>query len=128
MDRKVTANIVHNFCHEYRSVIAYLSGDALENMTPEYYLEVKSSFQKFFLFALPNIKELFDSLTEDSCAVCIKIIDEDLNVRTFRRDPVSYRARRESDSVLDIFPYKGNTAFANIMNSSIPDTSFYRMI
>jgi hypothetical protein len=118
-----TSNIVHNFCHEYRSIIGYLIENT-QGLSLEDYLDIKSSFQKFLLFALTNIKELFDILTGDACSVCIKIIVADKNVKTLSRDPVSYRMRHETDNSLPSFPINGNTAFSIIVSDKVSDSTY----
>jgi hypothetical protein len=118
-----SAEIVHNFCHEYRCIMGYILG-CDPGMGKEDYLKISNSFHKFMLFALSNIKELFDILTGNECAVCIKIIVDEASVKTFLRDPVSYRSRSEIDRKMQSFPIMGNTAFDVITNPQLSDTYY----
>lgn len=121
-DIKVT-RIFHNFCHEYRAKLAIIS-NCTAGLSGADYLKIRAKFQKFLLFSLSNIKEAFDILTHDECSVCIKLIINDNEVKTYARDPVSYRERHDADLKLTTFPIRGNTAFDNITNPCHPDSTY----
>jgi hypothetical protein len=118
-DQIKIARITHNFCHEYREKLAMISGCGTRISGTDYQI-IKNKFQKFLLFSMANIKEAFDIFTHDECAVCIKIITDDNEVKTLIRDPVSYRVRHEADIRLPSFPLHGNTAFSEIINPHAP--------
>lgn len=118
-DQIKIARINHNFCHEYREKLAMISGCGTKVSAADYQL-IKTKFQKFLLFSMTNIKEAFDIITHDECAVCIKIITDEKEVKTLIRDPVSYRVRHEADIRLPTFPLHGNTAFTDIINPYKP--------
>ncbi|MBU5635909.1 hypothetical protein KOM00_04105 [Geomonas sp. Red69] len=108
-DRIKVARIVHNIGHEYRQEMLRTSSNG--QLSKEQFEEVKSSFKQFMLFCMTNIKELFDIMTKDDCSVCIKVVINDSEVKTFIRDPVSYRIRKDADARLPVFPIHGNSAF-----------------
>jgi len=115
--------IIHNICHENRRILYYLLYDA-PSATELQLLSIQSSFKKYFMFLLANVKEVFDVLTGDDCSACIKLIDGDGDIQTFMRDPVSYRHRHQTDRDLHLFNSKGNTAF-NLIASEDFSNSYY---
>ncbi|NJD39236.1 MAG: hypothetical protein FIA89_13080 [Geobacter sp.] len=115
--------IVHNIIHEYRNILLYLMADT-SLMSDTEFLSIQSSFKKYFIFLLANTKELFDIITGDDCSTCIKIFYDETNLKTFLRDPVSYRTRSEADKRMPLFPYYNNTAFKVIMNKDVSDTYY----
>ena len=67
------ARILHNINHQARNLITKINSDIINNdFTKERARDV--AFQKYLIFLVSNIKEIFDLLTGDQCAVCIKII------------------------------------------------------
>lgn len=120
---KKTSMIIHNICHENRLILYYLLYEAYDADALKL-LSIKSSFKKYFMFLLANIKEIFDIITGDDCAACIKLIDGDKNVQTFMRDPISYRSRHQTDKDLPLFHSKSNTAFNLIASEEFSD-SYY---
>ncbi|MEW6535211.1 MAG: hypothetical protein AB1454_06275 [Candidatus Auribacterota bacterium] len=121
--QKKIATILHNFTHEYRKQVNELHADLISKD----YTDISrrnTSFRGFLSFMTINIKEIFDILTEDECSVSIKLIDENLVVRTLFRDSVSYRERSNSDKALPAYRFSENTAFFNIFNKDLPDSYF----
>ncbi|MEA3545744.1 MAG: hypothetical protein U9R69_11085 [Thermodesulfobacteriota bacterium] len=120
---KNTSIIIHNICHEHRRILYYLLYD-FAGAGKLKRLSIESSFKKYFMFLLANVKEIFDILTGDECSACIKLIDGSGDVRTFMRDPISYRSRHETDKHLTVFKGSGNTAFNLILSPDFSDTYF----
>jgi hypothetical protein len=113
------SKIFHNFAHEYRCLINEIHTD----LTQKDYSAIgnrEQSLKMFLLYMLSNIKEAFDIITDDECAACIKMIDNQ-EITTFMRDPVSYRSR---DGAPSKYPYYENTAFKNILSNRRPDLYF----
>lgn len=119
----IIATVFHNFCHEYRKVVSEIKSDLTID---DYSLfnDRKGSFEKFIHYMVTNIKQVFDVLTNDSCAVSIKILDKELIVRTYVRDHISYRERSEIDRHLPKYNCQQNTAFKNILDPYCHD-SYY---
>ncbi|WP_319549489.1 hypothetical protein [Desulfogranum marinum] len=76
------AQIFHNFNHEYRKIVVTIHSD-IAAQSYGYLADRRKSLKMFFIFALSNIKELFDTLTEDDCAVTLKLIE---NADVFDKD------------------------------------------
>lgn len=123
------ANISHNIFHEYRKLISNIYSDLVSKRYELYDLRARS-FEKFILYLVNNIKELFDIITRGKCNVCLKLIIPDHEnptsafVKTFMRDSISYRERSAIDMQIPKFRYHENTAFKRIMEDEYPD-SFY---
>lgn len=119
----IIATVFHNFCHEYRKVVSEIKSDLTID---DYSLfnDRKGSFEKFIHYMVTNIKQVFDVLTNDSCAISIKILDKELIVRTYVRDHISYRERSEIDRHLPKYNCQQNTAFKNILDPYCHD-SYY---
>lgn len=110
----------------YTAHIALVSGESISKTE---LVDYDRTNEMFYLFMLNNIKTIFDIITEDKCAVCIKILEEgdsnnDIMLRTFMRDSGSYRERKSSDKSIFEYPYYENTAFKTILAPETPD-SYY---
>jgi len=123
------AKVIHNINHQGRILINKMyNGVLLSEANKERQLEL--SFEKFILFLLDNVKEIFDVITADQCSVCIKLIipnkdnPEQTFVKTHHRDSISFRERRKSDAALKDYPYYENTAFKKIIRKEYSNT-FY---
>ncbi|HAH09858.1 MAG TPA: hypothetical protein DCL54_11375 [Alphaproteobacteria bacterium] len=145
-NEKDIASIFHNICHEARNQIFFNTLSA-ESVIEEAHIDKGKfhdklrSFLMFNIYFLDNTKFLFETLTGESCSVCLKFLDvpdsapsgraelnegtlRELRVRTFMRDSSSVRARRETDLRIDSIPARGNTAFDTILNGESQD-NFY---
>jgi len=122
------ADILHSIQDQLRDRIYELYSACLANsppITPEKLNQYSRTNHQFYLFAIDNIKSMFDLLTGDRCSVCIKILDQsdpssNITVKTFMRDSGSYRERKSSDKFICEYPYYENTAFKLIL-SNTPD-------
>ena len=78
----------------------------------------------FYLFSNPY----FSSITQDRCATCIKILNEQGKIQTFFRDPISHRSRKKSDYNQDgtrfIYKLADNYAFDIITDEKFKQTTF----
>jgi hypothetical protein len=121
--------IFHNIYHEYRKIISSIYID-LSSHRYDDFDKRQRSFEKFLIFMVYNIKEIFDVYTKDKCSVCIKIIspgkntEKDILVKTLVRDSISYRERSLVDAKIPQYDYRENTAFKRIINSNYTD-SYY---
>lgn len=118
-EQRKLAQIFHNVYHEYRRIVHKMYF-ALECQNYTDFEGIKSSFKAFMIYVLANIKEVFDVMTGDECAVCIKFLNEKLVVKTFMRDSVSYRRRAIADRTLPEYQYHENTAFSQILDARSP--------
>jgi len=120
---------LHNIIHESRSRIQII----LDDIDSENFIvkeRRQASIKKYTYVVLSNVKEIFDSMTLDNCAVCLKFLDfsehsnkgetpqQTLTVYTKLRDNISFRERTKSDSRLGNYEVQANTAFDTIINRS----------
>jgi hypothetical protein len=123
------AQIFHNVFHENRKIV-YKFNDALFNNNFDNYNSIIKSFEKYTLFMVNNIKEIFDLLTNEKCNICIKFIisnsenPKELLVKTWLRDSISYRERSEIDRKLPNYPCNENTAFKRIISDEYSESYF----
>lgn len=126
---KTFAKVLHNINHQARILISKLYRDLLRvNFSKDRQREI--AFQKYFIFLLDNIKEIFDILTSDQCSVAIKLLVPDDNpeltsVKTHYRDSISFRERRSVDGKMKSYHYFENTAFKTIIREDYPNTFYY---
>lgn len=122
------AKILHNINHQARNLISKINSDIITNdFSKERARDL--AFQKYLIYLLGNIKEIFDLLTADQCAVCVKIIisneqPELSTVKTQYRDSISFRERKSTDKNLQSFPYYENTAFKLIIQDPYKNPFF----
>ncbi|MCK5606697.1 hypothetical protein KAR91_32645 [Candidatus Pacearchaeota archaeon] len=128
-----TTDSIHNITHYYRYITILLRDTVIDlrkidSKTDE--SECRKSyneFEKFISLLLTSITSTIEVITQDECATCIKIINAD-KVKTFYRDPNSYRVRRESDynQMGEIFIYNvaDNFAFNLIADPHSKETFF----
>lgn len=125
--QKKTSIITHNICHEYRTLINGMYSDLISN-NASCINDRERSFQKYMMYFLINIKNVFNTLTGDDCSVCIKMVVPESNggysIETFMRDPDSYRQRSVADRESPRYPYNKNTAFLHILSPDYPDNFF----
>lgn len=69
------AQVFHNYNHEYRKIVVTIHSD-IASKNFDYVNERKKSLKMFIIFSLSNLKELFDTLTGDDCAVTLKLIEQ----------------------------------------------------
>jgi hypothetical protein len=146
--------VIHNILHESRTWIEAFYSTHIRNLgliieyhkgtrpldTPDDPREqehYKEQFEAFMLYLINNVKHCFDVLTNDTCSVCIKMIDVEakpptpqqdplanLTVRTYLRDSLSYRTRHEIDKRHPQYPCFENTAFKRILDKRTNDTYY----
>lgn len=123
---KEISKCIHNVNDEYRNknieIFDELISSGLDKQKLEYLhstqAKISSSIQMFHLYFINNVRDLFNALTEDSCAVTIKLFSEE-DVWTYMRDSRSYRERSTLDSINgEGYKYHENTAFNKIMDPS----------
>ena len=136
-ERDIVAQLMHNIAHESKNQIAQFSrkGRKLQFGIDVTNDEIQYLFRNYFMYnvaLLSNIKDLFDALTGENCAISIKFSDEDMTldgritqyILPFMRDAVSYRHRRQTDLDISRYEVSTNSAFAEILNPGLPD-SYY---
>lgn len=123
---EIISKLIHNICHEYRAVATELFVARMKGKEAVDALIKKNVTSMFYNNAIVNVKEIFDRMTGDSCAVCIKLVDGKSFISTTLRDPVSARERGDVDRqpALMNFDYRSNTAFRKILSDDDPATFF----
>ena len=106
------AQTFHNFSHRYRDKIVKIHENPSKQNTG------RKDLHGFLHNMVANIKEIFDILTKNDCAVSIKILDNDF-IKTLIRDAISDRERSEIDKQLPQYRYDQNTAFEVILDENI---------
>lgn len=124
----VISKVIYNINHQARNLILKINKDLIDSDFSERHTR-NLSFQKYLVFLMDNIKEIFDVLTDDQCSVCIKIIvpgeyPELTTVKTHYRDSISFRERKLIDSSMQSFPYYENTAFKQIIQDPYKNPCF----
>lgn len=133
---ELTKNImhaIHNIVHESRSRMQIIYDDII-NENYDQTLERQESFKKFLMYIVTNIKEIYDNITNQNCAITIKILEfesckddsTDQNkkskpyhkffVSTIYRDCISFRHRKKYADDNGHFELSSNTAFDIIMS------------
>jgi len=86
------------------------------------------SLEQRIVTMLSNISNALGVMTGDTCAVCIKLLSKDKKVKTFFRDPVSFRERRPYDfknnNELFIYDVADNYAFKHIHSETLSANYF----
>lgn len=128
--------LIHNIQDQLRDRVVELSAflEAIiadKEFVPEQadIIDALRITRQFNLYLVNNIKDIFDSLTGDTCSACIKIIDinddDEFVVQTLMRDTKSFRERKSNDGLLNApFPWYENTAFKMILSNEMSD-SYY---
>lgn len=130
----IVADMCHNILHYYRNILASLDYTIRryqtepDNLTKEDCNKILRAFDSFLQTLLTNISHYFGHLTNDKCASCIKIINSDHKIKTFYRDPISYRLRKISDYISDgrhfIYHVSDNFAFDVIIDDKFKQTTY----
>lgn len=131
--QKKSALIVHNINHEVRNnIVTYIAMlgrlRAGGSINVSEISQMRSIFSEFMIYFCANVQKLADMHTRGECSVCIKILfnkedhdhlpaEESIFVRTFFRDPISYRKRKSTDRSLPFYKYRTNTAFTDILEN-----------
>lgn len=95
-------------------------------------IDVINKFDYFLINIITNLQSYFSQVTDDNCSLTIKLLNfndsstaiDDIFIKTYFRDPVNFKKRRETDN---IYPHCGvfdNTAFAIIMDPSYKNIYF----
>jgi len=125
------ADILHSIQDQlrdrvYELLATKLALDVGETPSETELVDLERTNEMFYLFVVNNIKTAMDTLTDDKCSVCIKMLVEGdqgiLMLRTFMRDSSSYRERKVADTEAAEYPYFENTAFKEILSG---DRNYY---
>lgn len=118
----------HIITHYYRNINARLN-QILENpdefKEPEI-LENLQRFDDFLINITANLKSYFTLITNDNCSITIKLLNKENGyVKTFFRDPVNFKKRKDSDFYNNgKCHYSDNTAFEIIMDEKYSNIYF----
>lgn len=126
---KNSADYFHNIFHYYRNLLEKITQTSkeLDSLDETKLKNIFHEFDSFMKTLTSNLQSYFTLLTNDSCSVSIKIL-KDKKIKTFYRDPISYRLRKKSDKKIDgndfVFNYYENTAFQVICSEDHKDATF----
>ncbi|MHC9088011.1 hypothetical protein ACXIHB_04770 [Tenacibaculum sp. IMCC1] len=124
----------HIVTHYYRNLDFMLQDiiDKDEDVLKED--ELISAINKFDYFLInitTNLQSYFSQITDDNCSITIKLLnfndsieENEPLVRTYFRDPVNFKKRRNSDSICSPCSVNDNTAFSIIMDSNYQNIYF----
>ncbi len=98
---KNTAEYIYNFII-YSQKLHFILGEGVEKIKKNTLTEnevnsIYEDFHSFLMTFTSNLHSYFTLKTKDNSAITIKIVNSKKQVKTFFRDPVSYRKRRASD-------------------------------
>lgn len=124
----------HIITHYYRNLDFLLQDiiDIEENeVSDEALINVINKFDYFLINITTNLQSYFSQVTDDNCSITIKLLNFNSSdvtskslVRTYFRDPVNFKKRRNSDTVCSSCSIDDNTAFSIIMDSSYQNIYF----
>lgn len=153
--QEVISNTLHNILHESRYIVNDIHTEQ-EMLSKEIFFYIKEEktnieydenkiillqkeFEKYIIYLLDNLKNIFEITTTDICRICLKIIlvgeetteqcDSDLrdvHIKTYMRDSGSFRDSQRIDESVPSFPYHENSAFYKILESRFPDSWFLK--
>ncbi|MFD0835950.1 hypothetical protein ACFQ0I_09255 [Mariniflexile aquimaris] len=90
-----------------------------------------NKFDYFLINITTNLQAYFSQITDDNCSITIKLLnfnrepnDTDTLVRTYFRDPVNFKKRRDADNSCSPCHVEDNTAFSIIMNPNFQNIYF----
>lgn len=128
-----TTSSIHNIAHYYRYTMILLMDMVIDlrkkNSTADEdkCRKICNEFEKYLFSLLASVTATIKVITQDECASCIKIIKNN-QVKTFYRDPNSYRSRRNSDytqnGALFVYDIADNFAFNLISDPNSKETFF----
>jgi len=132
---KNMSEYIHNISHYYRNLFLQIE-DILKEPDDKNIKETLELFDKFLNTLTSNLQSFFTLFTGDNCAVTIKVTNynspnftlENMLVKTFYRDPISYRKRKKSDYLpnanIKIYKIEDNTAFKVISSPKWKNTTY----
>lgn len=123
--------VAHYFRNLDISMQEVLDADQ-SSLTDDDIISVVNKFEYFLINITTNLQAYFSQITDDNCSITIKLINLhsdaallDLPVRTYFRDPVNFKKRREGDGENNgKCTIEQNTAFNIIMDNSFADIYF----
>lgn len=135
LTQKLITDCSHTTLHYYRNILKsidiaivklYYNTAGNVSLFEKPINEIVTEFERFISTMLTNITNTCNAITGDQCATCIKIIKNN-KVKTFYRDPMSYRMRQGADHKDDkpfIYDISDNYAFKIIADPTIKETAF----
>ncbi len=121
----VNSEGAHNVIHHSRYLSLQLDNFLLDlerddaSGMMKNYQNIFNSCHDFFMLFTANMASIFTYATKDTCAVTIKLINDN-KIKTYFRDPLSYRKRSnadEEDSKDRIYKASDNSAYLEIIDA-----------
>lgn len=124
----------HIITHYYRN-LDFLLQDIIDkedkSVTNVELISAINKFDYFLINITTNLQSYFSQITDDNCSITIKLLNFNKTdsdsvplVRTYFRDPVNFKKRRNADSVCSPCSVDVNTAFSIIMDSNYQNIYF----
>lgn len=128
---KNTSEYYHNVAHYYRNLILQVE-EVIKTPDDEKLKHTLELFDKFLNTFTSNMHSFITLFSGDNCAVTVKITKYDSDgrclIKTFYRDPISYRKRKRSDYLpnaeMKVYDVEDNTAFKVISNPMWKNTTY----
>lgn len=124
----------HIITHYFRNLDFYLQNIIDSDNDEVEETELIAAINKFDYFLInitTNLQSYFSQITDDNCSITIKLLnfnrssnDTETLVRTYFRDPVNFKKRRNIDSSCSPCNVEDNTAFSIIMNPNFQNIYF----
>jgi hypothetical protein len=126
------AECSHIITHYFRN-LDYTFQDILakqeDNISNEEVLHAINIFDYFLINITTNLQSYFSQITNDNCSITIKLLNveskEPYEVKTYFRDPVNFKKRRQTDDIHGTCYVDENTAFSIIMNPNYKNIYFF---
>ncbi len=121
----VIAHYYRNIEFEFQTIIDKYHQGKFEDIKQEELIYSIERFDYFLINVSSNLQSYFSQLTDDNCSVTIKLLNKDDNsVKTFFRDPVNFKKRREMDRMKPLTNAFDNTATSIIIDKNFSNTYF----
>lgn len=124
---QLQSETIHNITHYYRSLIFSVDNvldkinkkEAVNQKEIDYLVERNNHF---LIMLTSSLQNYFSIYTDDSCSICLKILNGK-EIKTLFRDPVNLKKRRQAELTCGnhICKTTDNTAFEVITSSNIKE-------
>lgn len=126
---KNTSEYINNITYYQRQILSKFD-DLLEKgvINEDNIKKLTEDFTQFLSTFTANLQSYFTLVTSDNCAITVKIV-KNKKVKTFYRDSISYRSRRQTDKNTDgsdfIYNISDNYAFDVITSPDFKECSYF---
>ena len=125
----------HIVSHYFRNLdfsLQEIIDKEVSEVTVDELTDMINKFDYFLINIITNLQSYFSQITDDNCSITIKLLnyndsstdDDDIFIKTYFRDPVNFKKRRETDSIQSHCGIFDNTAFSIIMDPAYKNIYF----